>query len=294
MNLRTTIFALSLGLPLAAGSAVAQVFSTPLLQPNAGRPGNGGMPTGEVDGVGVDQKLDSVVDLEAQFIDHEDEPVVARELFDGRRPVILTFNFSDCPTQCSAQLELLAVSLAEIEELSPGKDFRVVTVSLDHTENSVKAAAARERYLADIGREGADWTFLRGNESNIKRLADSVGYRFKWTGDANKIQHYAALILLTPEGRIARYMGGMSYVSSVLRLSIIEASDGKIGGIYEDLFLLCFAYDAHTGKYTLFATNFLLFGAAITVVVLGWFLWRMFRLEAARRREAASAEVLNG
>lgn len=293
MIARIAVLASSFVLALAA-QAGAQVFSTPLLQPNAGRAENGGLPTGEVDGVGVEQKLDAIVDLEARFLDHEDRPVVAKELFDGQRPVLMTFNFSDCPTVCSAQLQVLASALAEIEDLTPGKDYRLVTVSLDHTENVVKAQNGRTRYLEEMGREGADWTFLRATEPNLLRFTESVGYRFKWTDDANKIAHYPTLLFLTPSGHIGRYIGGMNYAPTALKLSIIETSEGRIGGIYEDLFLLCFAYDQHTGQYVLFATNFLLVGAAITVVALGWFLWRMFRLEAARRHEAERAGMVNG
>lgn len=292
MIARTAVFALSTVLALVA-PADAQVFSTPLLQPNAGRPENGGLPTGEIDGVGVEQKLDQVVDLTASFLDQDDKPVVARELFDGQRPVVMTFNFSDCPTVCSAQLQILAEALAEVK-LTAGKDYRLVTVSLDHTENILKAQAGRTRYLEEMARDGADWTFLRATEPNLLRFTESVGYRFKWTDDSNKIAHYPAVVFLTPNGHIGRYIGGMSYVPTVLELSIIESSEGKIGGIYEDLFLLCFAYDQHTGQYVLFATNFLLAGAVITVLALGWFLWRMFRLEAVRRLEAERAEVVNG
>ncbi len=291
MNVRVASLVLVLASALAA-KAPAQLFSTPLLKENAGRPDNGGLPPG-LDGVGVKQKLDATPDLDAQFTDQDGKVLKIRDLFDGNKPVLFTFNFSDCPSVCSAQLQMLAGALKEIP-LTAGKDFRLVTISLDHTESQDKALAGRTRYVKQVDREGMDWSFLRADEKNLLRFTDSVGYRFKWTGDANKIAHYPCIVFVTPKGKIARYIGGLNFFPTVLKMSIIEASEGKIGDLYSEVFLLCFNYDESTNSYVLFASNFMMLGGALTIAALGWFLWRMFRFEAGRGPGAGQAKVVNG
>lgn len=277
-------------------SASAQLFNTPLLKENAGRDANGGIPVQNAEGIGIEQKLEGTPDLDVAFLDQDGKTVRFRDLCDGTKPVLVTFNFSDCPSVCSAQLQMLAGALGQID-LVPGQQFKIATISLDHNEDPEKSSNGRKRYLEEVKKANADWTFLRvanQDEAQLRKFTNSCGYSFKWTDDVNKIAHIPVVMFLTPTGKIARYIGGVTYESLALRMSIVEASDGKIGGLYEDVFLMCFYFDPTLKSYVLFANNFMKVGGTLALLALGWFFWRMFKYERVRTTSSAPAEVTNG
>lgn len=246
-----------------------------------------------MEGVGIDQLLDVQADLDATFLDDRGNVARLRDFADGTMPTILTFNFSDCPMICSSQLDALVGTLRDVD-LMPGTDYRVVTVSLDANEIPAKARIAKQRYVAQWGHPSADraWHFLTGKAEQIRKLADSVGYHYKYVDDEVKYAHFPALILLTPQARTARYIGGLIYQPTTLRYSLVEASGGKIGTITDDIFFSCFRYDPHTGKYSLFATNFMMLGGALTLVALGVFLFNMRKFESKLHGSSVGAEVV--
>ena len=246
-----------------------------------------------MEGVGIDQLLDEQADLGAVFTDEKGNRVTLADYCDGTGvPVVLTFNFSDCQTICSPQLEGLVSALRDMD-LTLGDEFHVVTVSLDPNESYQRAKLAKKRWVGQLERpEGhRGWHFLTGEATEIRKLADSVGYRYKYVNRDAKYSHQAALILLTPTGRIARYFAGSIYQPTTLHYSLVEASEGTIGSITDGFFLSCFRYDAASGKYTLFAQNFMKFGAALTVLALAIFLFRMRKLEPQLHGSDLGAEV---
>ena len=217
--------------------------------------------------VGIDQKLNDSIPLGLTFQDEAGKPVELRQFF-GRGPVILTLVYYNCPMLCTQVLNALNRSLKEIP-MDVGKQFSVVTLSIDPTERPVLAAAKHELYTGIYGRPGAaaGWHFLTGDEPNIKRLAASVGFRYAFDPDTKQFAHASAIFLLTPEGKLSRYFYGIEYPPRHLRLGLVEASDGKIGSPVDQLLLFCYHYDPHTGKYGLLISR-VVRGAGLFTVAL--------------------------
>lgn len=245
----------------------------------------------ELEGVAVEQKLDAVVPPDLAFRDDDGKEVRLGDYF-GDKPLLLTLNYSDCPQLCSLQLNGMVDAMREVA-LEPGEDFRILTVSINPLETPNRAKVAKNKYLQVYERAGAreGWTFLTGVEANIRALAETVGFRYNFVEETREYAHSAAIIVLTPQGHVARYLAGVVYDPKLVRLALVEASKGAIGTITDDIFLWCFHYDPTKGTYTLFATNFMKLGAALTVLVLAWFLWRMRRFELTRHAPSRPAEV---
>ena len=169
---------------------------------------------------------------------------------------------------CTKVLNALNRSLKEIP-MDVGKQFSVVTLSIDPTERPVLAAAKHELYTGIYGRPGAaqGWHFLTGDEPNIKRLSSAVGFRYAFDPDTKQFAHASGIFVLTPEGKLSRYFYGIEYPPRDLRLGLVEASAGKIGSPVDQLLLFCYHYDPHTGKYGLLISR-VVRGAGLFTVAL--------------------------
>jgi protein SCO1 len=229
--------------------------------------------------VGVDQKLNDQIPLNLAFRDEHGNPVELAQFF-GSKPVILTLVYYNCPMLCTQVLNGLDRSLQEIP-MEIGKDFNVVTVSIDPTDRPVMAEAKQAMYAGMYRRPGAQygWHFLTGDEPQIKRLADAVGFRYAFDPDSKQYAHASAIMLLTPDGKISRYFYGVSYPQRDLRLGLEEASQGKIGSPVDQILLFCYHYDPHTGKYGLAISRMIQLGGILTVLIGGIFLIFLFRGE---------------
>ena len=229
--------------------------------------------------VGIDQKLNDSIPLNLTFRDEHGQTVELAQYF-GSKPVILTLVYYSCPMLCTQILNGLDRSLKNIPP-TIGTDFNVVTVSIDPTERPVLAAAKQELYTGMYGRPGAaeGWHFLTGDEPQIKRLADAVGFRYVYDPDSKQYAHASAIMLLTPEGRLSKYFYGVAYPERDLRLGLVDASSGKIGSPVDALLLFCYHYDPHTGKYGLMISRVIQLSGALTIVLGGIGLFVLFRGE---------------
>ena len=229
--------------------------------------------------VGIDQKLDSAVPLDLVFRDEHGRPVQLGQFFAGR-PVVLSLVYYSCPMLCTQVLNGMSRSLKALP-LAIGKDFNVVTVSIDPTERPTLAEAKHSLYTGIYGRPGAaeGWHFLTGDEPQIKRLAEAVGFRYAYDSDSKQFAHASGIILLTPEGKVSRYFYGIQYPERDLRLGLVEASQGKIGSPVDQLLLFCYHYDPHSGKYGLLISRVIQLSGLVTMLVLGIFLILWFRGE---------------
>jgi protein SCO1 len=229
--------------------------------------------------VGIDQKLNDSVPLDLMFRDERGNAVELAKYF-GSKPVILTLVYYDCPMLCTQVLNGLDRSLKGIP-LDLGSDFNVVTVSIDPTEKPVLAEAKQAVYTGMYGRPGAKegWHFLTGNEPEIKQLANAVGFRYAYDADSKQYAHASAIMILTPEGKISRYLYGIQYPERDLRLGLVDASEGKIGSPVDQILLFCYHYDPQTGKYGLFVSRLIKLGGLLTVLIGGFFLILLFRGE---------------
>jgi len=232
--------------------------------------------------VGIDQKLGDSVPLDLTFRDEHGNPVQLARYFTGK-PVVLALVYYSCPMLCTQVLNGLDRSL-KLLSLNLGKDYEVVTLSIDPTERPILAEAKQALYTGMYGRPGAaeGWHFLTGDEPQIKRLADAVGYRYAYDPDSKQYAHAAAIMILTPEGKISRYFYGITYPERDLRLGLVEASEGRIGSPVDQILLFCYHYDPHTGKYGLLISRVIQLAGGLTVLVGGIFLILLFRGERAR------------
>jgi protein SCO1/2 len=229
--------------------------------------------------VGIDQKLDQSIPLDLAFRDEHGNSIQLGQYF-GEKPVILSLVYYNCPMLCTQVLNGLESSL-KLLPVDIGKQFNVVTVSVDPTERPVLAEAKQALYSGLYGRPGAakGWHFLTGDEQQIKRLANAVGFRYAYDPDSKQFAHASAIMVLTPKGKISRYFYGIQFPSRDLRLGLVEASEGKIGTPVDQVLLFCYHYDASTGKYGLLISRLIQAAAAATVLAIAGLVLVLYRKE---------------
>ncbi len=240
--------------------------------------------------VAFDQKLDGQIPLDLNFVDERGEAVRLVDYF-GRKPVILNFVYYKCQDLCPLLLDGITRTMRALL-FDVGKEFDVVTVSIDPSDSAALAAAKKKDFITRYGRSGAEagWHFLSGDESAIHKLAEAAGFHYTYDPRTGEFAHATGIVLLTPKGKISRYYYGIDFSPRDLRLGLIEAASGKIGTPIDQLLLFCYHYDPVTGKYGLVITNVIQLAGAATVLILAGFIWLMLRRErahgAANRRTA--------
>jgi protein SCO1/2 len=229
--------------------------------------------------IGFDQNIGQHVPLDTTFRDESGASVRLGDYF-GKRPVVLVFAYYDCPMLCTLVINGLSSALGVLT-LVPGKDFEIVTVSFNPRDTPAAAAAKKAAYLERYKQPGASesWHFLTGEESSIERLTQAAGFRYAWDADTKQFAHPSGIIVLTPDGRLARYLFGIEYGPRDLRFGIIEASSGKVGTPVDSLLLYCYHYDPMTGRYGLVIMQVMRLAGAATVLALGAFIIVMVRRE---------------
>jgi len=266
--------AVALLLVLAAGGDVLAERSEPLPK--------------ELEGVGITELPGARIPLHLTFRDENGNPVRLEQYFTRGRPVILTLNYYRCPMLCGLMLNGLMDGLRELD-WQPGREFEIVTVSIDPLETPTLARLKKQSYMESLGRPeaAAGWHFLVGQPAEIKALADAVGFHYRYSEERKEYVHAAGLFVGTPEGRIARYLYGVMFEGRTLRLALTEAAEGRIGSTVDQLLLYCFHYDANQGRYVVAATNVMRLGGAATALVLGgWLLTWWLRGGRRHSREA--------
>ncbi len=256
---------------LSAGTGAAQTVSSQTRPPG-------------LEGVGIDQKLDAQVPLDLAFVDENGERVSLGRYF-GDKPVLLTLVYYECPMLCTEILNGV-LRAARTMNFQIGKEFEIVTVSIDPGETPRLAAEKKVYYAGGYGREGAaqGWHFLTGREEEIHRLADAVGFQYRYDPATDLYSHASSIMLLTPQGRVSRYFFGVEYSPRDLRLGMVEASENKIGSPIDQALLYCFHYDPATGKYSVVIMNVLRLAGVATVLAIASFILVM----VARERRAAA------
>ncbi len=245
--------------------------------------------------VSLRQKLDSQAPLDAAFRDEQGQPVTLGDCMAGKTTVLVLAYFR-CPKLCTQVLNDLAAGLRGAP-WKLGDEFQVVTVSFDDRETPAMAAAKKKSYVENYGLPGMDkgWHFLTGEQQSILRLANAVGFQFRYDPKNDLFAHPSCVMILTPQGKVSRYFLGLADKTFArdLRLGLEEASEHKIGTPVRDRIVLsCFRYDPETGKYTMMALNLVRAAGGVTILVLGTFLflvwrhdWRKYNLPATAQGE---------
>ena len=238
-----------------------------------------------LDNVGIDQKLNEQLPLDLVFKDENGASVKLGDYF-GKKPVVLSLVYYQCPMLCNQVLNGM-VTAFKVMNFKPGQEFEVVTVSFDPRETPALAAAKKNtyvNYLPDDRRAGAasGWHFLTGDEANIKRLTDAVGFRYHWDEATNQFVHASAIYVTTPPGKLARYFYGIEYAPRDLRLGLMEAAENKIGSPVEQLLFYCYHYDPTTGTYGYRVMLMMQVGGVLTLIGIVVLLFALRRRTAAR------------
>jgi protein SCO1/2 len=238
------------------------------------------VPNDVVEKIGVDQKLGAQIPLDLEFRDENGGTVRLGQYFSSGKPVVLSLVYYRCPGLCTMTLNSMSAAFKPLT-LDVGKDFEVVTVSIDPKETPKLAAAKKAEYLKRYGRPGAEagWHFLTGDEASIQALASAVGFRYVYQPEIDQYAHAAAIMVATPQGKLARYFYGIEYSARDLRLGLVEASGNKIGSLADVMTLLCYQYDPKSGKYGAAVMRIVRAGGVATVLGLGAFIVLTLRRE---------------
>lgn len=268
--MRVRVFGFIVALAALAPSAgrAQDLGPAPGERVGAGVPSAAGVPE-LLQEVGLDQKLNAQIPFGLTFKDESGRPVKLGDYF-GKRPVILTLNYFECPMLCTEVLNGLTGALRTLN-FSVGKEFDVVTVSFDPRDTPELARAKKANYVERYHREGAanGWHFLTGNEPEISMLTRAVGFRYAYNKAVGQYAHASGIMVLTPDGRLSRYFYGIEYGPRDLKLALMESADHKIGSPVDQLLLACFHYDPSAGKYSLAVMRVVRTAGVATLLMIG-------------------------
>jgi len=276
---------LSVSLITSASAQTIQLADQP------GTPANSGIPA--LAGVGIDQtRLNSQVPIDLTFVDETGKDVTLGQYF-GKRPVVLALVYFNCPMLCSLVQSALSGSMSLLK-MNAGEDYEVVVVSINPGETPAQAADAKALMVKQYHHPGTDGGlhFLTGRESSIKALADAVGFHYKYDPAIAQYAHPAAITLLTPDAHVSRYLFGIDYGATDLRLAVVDAAGGRIGSVVDRTMLYCYHYDAASGRYSLAVMSLVRLGGLLTLVGIGVSIGLALRRQ--RRQASAVAHTAAG
>jgi protein SCO1/2 len=269
----------------------ASAFNTgkPLTPAGSARPAT--QSPADLEEVDVVENLDAMLPLDLTFRDEQGATVRLGSLFEEGKPVIVTLGYYECPMLCSLVLNGMVNGLKDMD-LRIGDDFKVLTLSIDPEEGYALAVDKKKSYLKsyDETTDPAGWRFLTGDQEPITALADALGFRYKYIPENDQFAHAAVIMVVTPEGRISRYLYGVQYEPKTVRLSLVEAGQGKVGTTMDRFLLTCYSFDASAGTYSLAAMKLMRLGGLLTLAVVVLFLG-FFWLRESRRNRTAVKEV---
>jgi len=289
VSIRKTItkWALQVGLVMWAASAGAQMYPGNGMGAMSSPPTNQRPPA--LKAVGIEQHLDQQIPPNLAFRDESGKPVKLADYF-GKRPMILNLVYYQCPMLCGEVLAGLASAMTLVN-FDVGKQYDVITVSIDPRETPEMATEKKNTFVQRYHRAGAadGWHFLTGDKADIEALAKASGWQYEFDESTGQFAHATAILVLTPEGKISRYLYGVEFPPKDLRLALVEASQNKIGSAVDQVLLYCYHYDPATGKYGAIIVNIMRLAGVLTMLILGAFLFVMFRrphipAEVARAR----------
>ncbi len=267
----TTQIALVSAWLLLAAPAFGQGMTSGILSPPAGV-----RPPG-LKNVGIQQNLNQQIPPDLAFKDDLGRSVRLRDYF-GKKPMILNLVYYNCPMLCGEVLSGLENSL-RMMKFDVGKEFDVITVSFDPSETPEMAAKKKAEFLKRYKRDGAQegWHFLVGQQDAIDALTRAAGFQYQYDEKTKQFAHATAIMILTPDGKIAQYYYGVEYPPKDLRLGLVEAGEGRIGNVVDQLLLYCYHYDPEQGKYSAVILRVLRLAGVATMVFLGSFIFLMIR-----------------
>lgn len=220
----------------------------------------------ELKGINITEKLGEFIDLDLEFLNEEGQKVKIGRYFNQNKPVLFTIIYYQCPNLCQLHLNGL---MQGMKGLDITDDFEFVALSMDHSESPYLAKAKKENYIKQYQLSTPEnLHFLTGKENPIQKISQQVGFKFRWNEEQKQFAHLPVAYVLTPAGQISRYLYGVEMETKTLKLSLVEASQGRIGGLIERILLFCFQFDPRKNRYTIYAYNVMRAGGLLTVILI--------------------------
>lgn len=256
-------------------NVAAQVMEPPSLPVYTGtqKETNSANTPAELKGVGIKEHLGETIDLNLQVRDESGQLRTLGSFFTSHKPVMLSPVYFNCPGLCNYHFNGVVETLQNID-WNPGDKFEVIAFSFDSKEGAELATAKKANYMKMYNRAGTEngFHFLSADEATIKKLTASLGFEYRWNAQANEWSHASAAIVITPDGKISRYLHGIAFEPKDMKLALNEASNGKIGNIIDSVVLFCFKYDEHKSKYGLQVFRVVQLAGALMVLILAFWL----------------------
>ncbi|NBV82574.1 SCO family protein [bacterium] len=239
----------------------------------------------DVASAGISENIGAQVPLNVILTDSEGNKVISKDWFKDGRPVVLVMAYYSCPMLCN----MVLTGVADAVKTMPGnvgEKYRIITVSIDPSDTPESARKFSSKYIGAVGNKVKNngWEFLVGSESEVKRIGDAVGFRYKYIPRNKEYAHGAGIMVLTPDGKLSRCLYGIEYKPRDFKLAILEASDRRLVSTTERIMMFCYAYDSHSQGYALVAVNIMKLGGIVTVIVLGGaIIWLNFKYKDRKK-----------
>ena len=232
-------------------------------------------------GLDIEERTGRIIDLNLTFKDENGAVVTLGSFFKKDRPVLLDLVYYRCPKLCNLMLNGQVLALRELP-FQAGKDYDLVTISIDPKETPELAKEKKATYAATYQRPVDGWHFLTDNENHTKPLADLVGFKYRFDPKMDQYVHPATFLVLTPEGKVSRYLYGTRFKTFDMRMAITEASRGETRFSVERLLSICYQFDPNAKGYVVAASRLMEGAAGVMVLIFGFWLWRFFKWEKLR------------
>jgi protein SCO1/2 len=235
-------------------------------------------------GVGIEEHLGDYIPLDATFATSSGDSVTLGSLLEEGKPVILNPLYYECPMLCGLVIDGVLNVAGKLQWL-PAKDYIIISFSIDPTEDHNLAAKYKEKYVAKLNKPGAEdgWYFLTGKKSAIEEVIKAVGFQYNEIEDTGEFAHSAAIMMLSPDGKITRYLYGIQYKEFDVRSALYESADGKIGNTVDKLVMYCYQYDPDSNSYAPVAINIMKLGGLATLIILGIFVGLLWLREKNKK-----------
>lgn len=241
--------------------------------------------------IDIEEHLGEQVPLDLQFVNDAGDSVTLRDYFDDDQPIILILGYYQCPMLCNLVFNGLVDGIDKLA-WTPGQEFQMITVSINPNESHELALAKKTSYLESFKSpvDESGWDFLVGAQDQSEALAEAVGFKFFYDEERQEYAHPAAAFVLTKDGIISRYLYGIEYSKTDLKLSLMEASEGKVGSTIDRLILYCFHYDPDARGYVVVASKVMKLGGGVALLALSIFMGMLWYGERWRKRKILSAD----
>lgn len=286
-----TLLACLLGSLLLCVSTDVQAVPYPVQEPEAASQGGGTAAPPIMDEIGLEPRLGDKVPSDVELTDHRGQTVTLGDLLDADRPVILLMAYYRCPMLCGLTINGVAAGLGDLK-WTLGEEFRVVTVSFDPRDGPADAERARVKAIEALGLDADqdDWPFFVGEEEQVRRLADALGFRYAYDERTDQYAHPAGVFILTPDGTLSRVLYGFEYPALDLRLALVEAGRGEVGTLVEQVLITCYRYDPAERRYGFWVLGFLRLMGLFLLITAGTGFFVLIRKDRRRTRRLARQE----